>query len=100
MRLGSQRTRIREVITMDVNGFMAKHGLTDAELDRMAAAYEDASFGPEPHSKVRSGSHIDAVGKHLPNDESLASIKEAENIVAKGGKGYTCAREMFAGMED
>lgn len=85
---------------MDVNGFMAKHGLTDAELDRMTAVYEDASFDPEPHGKVHSGSHIDAVDKHLPNNESLASIEEAESIVAKGGKGYACAREMFAEMED
>ena len=48
---------------MNVNEFMAKRGLTDADLDRMAAPYEDASFEPEPGGKVHSGSHLDAVGK-------------------------------------
>lgn len=48
---------------MNVNEFMAKHGLTDADLDRMAAPYEDASFESEPNGKVYSGSHLDAVGK-------------------------------------
>ena len=31
---------------MNVNDFMAKHGITDADLDRMAAPYEDGSFEP------------------------------------------------------
>ena len=48
---------------MNVDEFMAKHGLTDADLDRMAAPYEDASFESEPNGKVYSGSHLDAVGK-------------------------------------
>ena len=48
---------------MNVNEFMAKHGLTDADLDRMAAPYEDARFESEPNGKVYSGSHLDAVGK-------------------------------------
>jgi hypothetical protein len=47
---------------MNVNDFMAKHGITDADLDRMAAPYEDGSFEPEPDGKVFSGSHLDAVG--------------------------------------
>ena len=47
---------------MNVNDFMAKHGITDADLDRMAAPYEDGSFEPEPGGKVLSGSHLDAVG--------------------------------------
>jgi len=50
------------VILMNVNDFMAKHGITDADLDRMAAPYEDGSFEPEPDGKVFSGSHLDAVG--------------------------------------
>ena len=37
---------------MNVNDFMAKHGITDADLDRMAAPYEDGSFEPEPDGKV------------------------------------------------
>ena len=48
---------------MNVNEFIAKRKLTDADLDRMAAPYEDASFQPEPGGKVYSGSHLDAVGK-------------------------------------
>ena len=48
---------------MNVSDFMAKHGITDADLDRMAAPYEDGSFEPEPDGKVFSGSHLDAVGK-------------------------------------
>ena len=46
---------------MDVNDFMAKHGITDADLERMAAPYEDGSFEPEPDGKVFSSSHLDAV---------------------------------------
>ena len=29
---------------MDVNGFMRKHRLSDADLDRMAEPYESATF--------------------------------------------------------
>lgn len=47
---------------MNVNDFMAKHGITDADLERMAAPYEDGSFEPEPDGKVFSGTHPDAVG--------------------------------------
>ncbi len=35
-----------------------------------------------------------------PNDESLASIEEAESIIVEGRKGHSSAREMFAAMED
>ena len=52
-----------EVILMNVSDFMAKHGITDADLDRMAAPFEDGDFEPEPGGKVLSGSHLDAVGK-------------------------------------
>lgn len=57
---------------MDVNDFMAKHGLTDADLERMAAPYEDGSIEPEPDGKVFGGSHLDAVGTRrvtVVNDE-------------------------------
>ena len=47
---------------MNVNDFMAKHGITDADLERMAAPYEDGSIEPEPDGKVFSGSHFDTVG--------------------------------------
>lgn len=57
---------------MDVNDFMAKHGITDADLERMAAPYEDGSIELEPDGKVFSGSHLDAVGTRrvtVVNDE-------------------------------
>lgn len=47
---------------MNVNDFMAKHGITDADLERMAAPYEDGSIELEPDGKVFSGSHFDTVG--------------------------------------
>lgn len=47
---------------MNVNDFMAKHGITDADLDRMAKPYEEGSFELEPKGEVFSGSHLDAVG--------------------------------------
>ena len=49
-------------MTMSVNDFMAKHGITDADLDLMAAPYERGDFEPEPGGEVFSGSHLDAVG--------------------------------------
>lgn len=41
---------------MNVNDFMAKHGITDADLERMAAPYEDGSIELEPDGKVFIGS--------------------------------------------
>lgn len=48
---------------MNVNDFMAKHSITDTDLDRMAEPYENGDFEFEPDGKVFSGSHLDAVGK-------------------------------------
>lgn len=47
---------------MNVNDFMAKHDITDADLEHMAAPYEDCGFEFEPDGKVFNGSHLDAVG--------------------------------------
>lgn len=47
---------------MNINEFMAKRGITDVDLERIVAPYEDGSFEPEPDGKVFSGSHLDAVG--------------------------------------
>lgn len=47
---------------MNVDDFMAKHGITDADLERMAAPFENGGFELEPDKKVFSGSHLDAVG--------------------------------------
>lgn len=47
---------------MNVNDFMAKHDITDADLERMAAPYEDGGFEPEPDGKIFDGSHLDAIG--------------------------------------
>lgn len=46
---------------MDVNDFMAKHDITDADLECMATPFENGGFGLEPDRKVFSGSHLDAV---------------------------------------
>lgn len=57
---------------MNVNYFMAKRGITDADLERMAAPYEDGGFEPEPDGKVFIGSHLDTVGTRratVVNDE-------------------------------
>lgn len=47
---------------MNVDDFMAKHGITDADLERMAAPFENGGFELESDEKVFSGSHLDAVG--------------------------------------
>ena len=46
---------------MDVNDFMAKHDITDADLERMAIPFENGGFELEPDRKAFSGSHLDAV---------------------------------------
>ncbi len=48
---------------MNVEDFMKKHGISNADLDKIAQPYEDASFTPENEGQVFSGSHLDAVGK-------------------------------------
>ena len=40
---------------------MAKHGFTDADLDRIAGPYEMGDY-PAEEGKVYFGSHVDAVG--------------------------------------
>ena len=47
---------------MNVNDFMAKHDITDADLDRMATPFEYGGFELGPDGKVFSGTHPDAVG--------------------------------------
>lgn len=47
---------------MNANDFMAKHDITDADLERMAAPYEDGGFEPEPDGKVFDVSHLDTIG--------------------------------------
>lgn len=47
---------------MNVNDFMSKHDITDADLERMAAPYEDGGFEPETDGKVFNGSHLDTIG--------------------------------------
>lgn len=57
---------------MNVTDFMAKHDITDADLERMAAPYEDGGFEPEPDGKVFDGSHLDTIGTRrstVVNDE-------------------------------
>lgn len=45
---------------MDVNEYMKTHGLSDADLDAMAAPYENGNQ-EACSSKVNIGSHLDAV---------------------------------------
>lgn len=59
--LHKKGTQLGEAILMNANVFMAKHGIADADLDRMAAPYEDGSFELEPDSEALGGSHLDAV---------------------------------------
>lgn len=47
---------------MNVSEYMKKHGLTDADLDEMAAPYEGGDY-PSGGGEVFTGSHLDAVGK-------------------------------------
>ncbi len=70
---------------MNVSDFMAKHGITDADLDRMAAPYEDGSFEPEPNGngKVFSGSHLDAVGTRRVTVVYDAKVTQKVAMIAR-----------------
>ena len=74
--------------------FHGEVGITDADLARIAAPYEDGSFEPEPDGKVLSGSHPDAVvsiplgfAPEEPNAESVEAIHEGDAFLASGKKG-------------
>ena len=58
---------------------MARRGLTDSDLDRMAAPHEEASFKPEPGGKAHSGSHLDAAGKRRAEAARGAKIVSPGN---------------------
>ena len=62
---------------------MSKQGLTDADLDRMAAPYEEASFKPEPGGKVYSGSHLEAVSKPGATTAQDAKSASPRSQIAK-----------------
>ena len=47
---------------MNIAEYMAKRGLTDEDLDRMAAPYETGTY-EHSDAPVHHGSHLDAVGK-------------------------------------
>lgn len=47
---------------MNVSEYMKKHGLTDTDLDAIAAPYEEGNY-PSGGGEVVTGSHLDAVGK-------------------------------------
>lgn len=71
---------------MNVEEYMAKHGLTDADLDAMAAPYERGDFAPEK-GKVFTGSHVDAVGKrrvsvifNASDTQKVASIAKRKGV--------------------
>ncbi len=52
------------MIKKNVSVFMEKRGITDADLDRMAAPYESGSFELEPEGKVFCGSHLTEKSRH------------------------------------
>ena len=64
---------------MDVNDFMAKHGLTDADLERMAAPYEDGSIEPEPDGKGLLSDTLLLVFVSLPAIAILAECLQIAN---------------------
>jgi hypothetical protein len=47
---------------MNVSEYMTRRGLTESDLDQMAAPYETGEF-PSEEGVVHTGSHVDAVGK-------------------------------------
>ncbi len=65
---------------MNVNDSMAKHDITDANLDRMAAPYENGSFEPEPNGRVFSGSHLDAVVYDAKDTQRVVMIARSRGV--------------------
>ena len=49
---------------MNVEEYMSKHNLTDADVDTMAQPYEQGTYKSE-NNHVYHGSHLDAVGKNV-----------------------------------
>lgn len=69
---------------MNMNDFMAKHRITDADLDRMVAPYKDGSFEPEPGGKVLRGPHLDAVGARRVTVVYDAAATQKVSGIARG----------------
>lgn len=67
---------------MNVSEYMAKHGLTDADLDRMAAPYEAGDWEGSGGT-VHVGSHVDAVGKKRVTVVYSASDAQAVASIAR-----------------
>ena len=73
---------------MNVSDFMKKHGISDADLDRMAEPYENGTFEAEG-GKIFSGSHVDAVGKRrvtvvysAADTQKVSGIAKARGVKA------------------
>lgn len=64
---------------MNVSEYMKKHGLTDADLDEMAAPYEDGDY-ESAGGVVYSGSHLDAVGKRRVT--VIYDARDAQRVAA------------------
>lgn len=71
---------------MNVSEYMRKHGLTDADLDAMAAPYESGDYESETGA-VHDGSHLDAVGKRrvtvvydARDTQRVAAIAKARGV--------------------
>lgn len=64
---------------MNVSEYMERHGLTDADLDRMAAPYESGDWEGSGGT-VHIGSHVDAVGKKRVT--VVYSASDAQEVVS------------------
>ncbi len=56
---------------MNIEEYMKKHGLTDKDLDSMAAPYERGDYELSKSGEIYRGSHLDAVGKKRVNPKSI-----------------------------
>ena len=66
-------------MSMNMSDFMAKHGITDADLDRMAKPYEEGSFELEPDGEVFAGSPCSSPGKSWAASARTTSTPSEES---------------------
>lgn len=84
---------------MNVSEYMKKHGLSDKDLDAMAAPYERGDYS-SGEGEVFDGSHVDAVGKRrvtvvyeARDTQKVASIAHARGV--KPSQVYRDALEYY-----
>ncbi|MDP9801133.1 hypothetical protein J2S49_001209 [Arcanobacterium wilhelmae] len=70
---------------MNVKDFMEKHGLSDQDLDQMAASYEAGDY-PTSGNRVYVGSHLSAVGmKRVTVAYPASDAQEVKEIARARG---------------